>query len=346
MPNSLRIGVFVRDKVQQKVLQALIEECGHQLTESVLRCELQAKKDSSHPAGLDEDKLDVWIVLTDEDSADNEEFADQIDDWLENLCTPAIICDGIGEGKSALTNSDEYMAWSQRLKKKLSHLEGTINLEQDNQKPAHDVWVLAASTGGPAAVKEFLSELPPGLDVGFVYVQHINRGFDDTLARTISKHSHYPAYLATNGDVVNVNQVAIISPEKVTEVLDNKTFEVREENWQAPYTPSVDCIIASVACAYPNRCGAIVFTGMGDDGAASCRIMHRNGGKVWVQTPGSCTSDSMPQSVIEQGCVDFKGTPYILAQRLVQTVQQSKQHASGQTLGRKLVSPPLKKVAG
>lgn len=333
MTKHLQIGVSVCDKMQLHLLQKLVEECGHSLTARMVQADLKSAEKS--PASV-EGKVDAWIVLTRDDTSEVGDELDALNTWLDELTVPAIICESI----SHPLGSEEYVAWSQRLKKKLNHLEGTINLEREEERPAHQIWVLGASTGGPAVVKEFLSYLPPNLDVGFVYVQHINRGFDVTLAQTISKHSHYRAYLAKNGDIVRANQVAVVSPEHATEILDNGTLEVREHDWQAPYSPSVDCVVASVAYAYPNRCGVIVFTGMGDDGAASARIMHQKGGQVWVQTPGSCTSDSMPQSVLKQGCVDFKGTPYALAQRLVQTVQQSKYVTS-----RKSTATPVKKAA-
>jgi len=158
--------------------------------------------------------------------------------------------------------------------------------------------------------------LPAGLGAGFVYVQHIDSGFRGTLAQVLSRGTHYPAQLVEHGSVVRANEVAIVSPEHATELLPNGTFLVRREPWLAPYQPSADCVIANAAQAFGRRAGVIVFTGMGDDGAAGSRLMRQKGGRVWAQSPQSCTSDSMPCSAIGMGAVQFTGTPEELALRL------------------------------
>ena len=327
MSNVLRLGLLAQNTLQQHALRSVVQESGHKVEICLLTSQLpeggncetvpQVVEINSNtgelPLAL---RVDAWLVVSNDEQGNDVED-EIIDEWLEKLLVPAIICDGT----IPVAHDAGYPAWSRRLKDKLKNLEGTINLERATAVKARQVWVLAASTGGPAAVKDFLSALPPGLGIGFIYVQHIDRGFDETLARAISKYSHYPVKLVQHGDVVEENVVAVVPPDKATEILDNGTFEVSDGPWRAPYSPSVDCVVASVAHVYPQRCGVIVFTGMGDDGAVSSRLMHQKGGKVWVQTPGSCTSDSMPQAVIQQGCVDYKGTPYALAQQLTRFMQ-------------------------
>ena len=333
MSNVLRIGLLAQNTLQQHALRNVIKDSGHDAEICLLTSQLPESPNELEPAqlvGINSNtgelpsalNVDAWLVVTG-DEQDNDYEGDVVDDWLEKLKVPAIICDGAVPA----THDESYPAWARRMVDKLKNLAGTINLERATEVKARQVWVLAASTGGPAAVKDFMSALPPGLGIGFIYVQHIDRGFDETLAKAISKYSHYPAKLVQHGDVVEENTVAIVPPDKATEILENGTFEVSNQPWRAPYSPSVDCVVASVAHVYPQRCGVIIFTGMGDDGAASCRLMHQKGGKVWVQTPGSCTSDSMPQAALKQGCVDYKGTPYALAQQLMRVVQAEVYHS-------------------
>lgn len=52
-------------------------------------------------------------------------------------------------------------------------------------EPAHQVWLLAASLGGPEAVKAFMDALPGGLPVGFVYAQHIEASFESALSLSL-----------------------------------------------------------------------------------------------------------------------------------------------------------------
>lgn len=311
---SLRIGLLAATNTQHHTLNSLIEECGHQATEALLvnqlKDQLQNNSENKYP-------VDAWIV--DAETVDND-GDDNIDSWLDSFTMPVIYCD---EGIPA-PEHDSYRAFARRLKDKLTQLSGTINLQHAAEGCAKTVWVLAASTGGPNAVKQFLGELPPKLDVGFIYVQHIDKAFNDTLVQVMSRHTHYPASIVQHGDVIKPNTVSIISPEHTTELLPNGTFSVKDKPWSGPYSPSVNGLVADVAHSYGNRGGAIIFTGMGDDGAASCRLLFRNGGKVWAQTPSSCTSDSMPEAAIGTRCVTFKGAPYLLAQELTRERQSAR----------------------
>ena len=311
---SLRIGLLAATNAQHHTLNRLIAECGHHTEVSLLVAQLRGRL---HAKREHDYSVDAWVVdaeAVDKDGDDN------IDAWLDGFTMPIIYCD---EGIPS-PEQENFRAFARRLKEKLTQLSGTINLQHAADGCAKTVWVLAASTGGPNAVKQFLGELPPKLDIGFVYVQHIDKAFNETLAHIMSRHTHYPAAIVEHGDVIKPNTVAIISPEHTTQLLPNGTFAVKETVWAGPYSPSIDSMIADVAHSYGERSGAIIFTGMGDDGTAGCRLLFQKGGKVWAQTPSSCTSDSMPEAVIATGCVTYKGAPYMLAKELVRERQNAR----------------------
>jgi len=312
--HSLRIGMLAATNAQHHTLNTLIKECGHQTEVTLLVAQLKGRLHANREHDY---AVDAWVVDAETVDKDGD---DLIDTWLDSFSVPIIYCD---EGIPGV-EMEGYRAFARRLKEKLTQLSGTINLQHAAEGCAKEVWVLGASTGGPNAVKQFLGELPPKLDVGFIYVQHIDKAFNDTLAHVMSRHTHYPASLVKHGDVIMPNTVAIISPEFSTHLLPNGTFSVTTQGWTGPYSPSIDSVIADVAHSYGERSGAIIFTGMGDDGAASCRMLHQKGGKVWAQTPSSCTSDSMPEAVIATGCGRFKGAPYALTQQLVRYRQAAR----------------------
>ncbi|GAB1255695.1 chemotaxis protein CheB [Aurantivibrio plasticivorans] len=308
---ALRIGVLAYTTAQHRTLSGVVESGGHQIGCKLLVSQIDSRGQVNIDLGST--PVDAWVVDVDSGEGDDE----YLDDWLDGQNVPIIFCDG----EIPASHQPEYDAWSRRLLAKLTQLSGTINLSRVTEGSARRVWVLAASTGGPEAVKQFLSELPPKLGIGFIYVQHIDAGYDDTLVQMMTRHSHYPAKAIEHGDVVMPNELAIVPADRYTEVLSNGTFLVDDEKWSTGYAPSVDSIVSDVAYSFRERSGVIIFTGMGDDGAASSRLMKKNGGQVWVQTPSSCTSTSMPESVLDTGCVDFKGTPYTLAQHLTQEMQ-------------------------
>lgn len=301
--HALSIAVLARDFLQQRILRNLIERSGNRLEAAFLWEDLCNDPDLQQQATAL--VPDAWILVAGEGG--NEE-----DDWFSALQGITVYCDE----PLPQTHEPAYPDWERRLEAKLRGLAGTVNLKQSEHGCAREVWLLAASTGGPAAVKEFLAELPPALDIGFVYAQHIEAGYEDTLAKGFSQDSHYPAYQVRHGCILRPNAVAIVSPQQATELLANGTFLVNDDEWSGPYRPSIDAIVASVARSYGRRSGVIVFTGMGDDGAMSCRLMRKNGGRVWAQSPETCTVDAMPLAAMATNSVEFVGSTRELARQL------------------------------
>ena len=77
--------------------------------------------------------------------------------------------------------------------------------------PADQVWLLAASLGGPGAVKAFLDALPGGLPIGFVYAQHIDSGFENMLPQAVGRHSQWHVNAARDAEAVRCGEV-IVAP--------------------------------------------------------------------------------------------------------------------------------------
>lgn len=304
---ALSIGVLALDRLQQHSLRSLVEQNGYGLAGAFLLGDVCDDDALRHRVLSLRPK--AWIVAPEAADSMNSTWVER--DWLAGLYGNVIYCDGPVPG----IGEPDYDDWERRLAAKLRQLAGAINLAESGYVSANQVWVLAASTGGPAAVKEFVRTLPPELDVGFVYAQHIDAGYETTLCKMFNQGSHYPAYQVQHGCVIRPNALGIVPADRATELLPNGTFLVDAQAWSGPYSPSIDCILASVAQSYGPHSGAIVFTGMGEDGAMACRLMRKNGGAVWAQSLESCTVDSMPRAAMATGCVEFEGSPEALAQK-------------------------------
>lgn len=296
----LRLGILVDSAPKQQVLAQLIAKSGHQLAHQLLLGQAQAL--------VDDTNLDAWLIDVAEDYADEQHL---LEDLFSHSRIPVILSDS-SEFKPG---TDEHNAWLRRTGLRLQRLRSDINLQQ--AEPASDLWVLAASTGGPAAVKRFLAALPADLGVAFLYVQHIDANQAVTLNRMMTNAGSYPALVASQGLVLEANSLTLITAQDCVEVLGNGTLAIHYgRGWKGDYAPSIDQVAANVAQVYRESCGLIIFTGMGDDGAASCRLVKQVGGQVWVQRPDDCTSDSMPVCALATGCVGLSGSPEYLAKAL------------------------------
>ncbi|HSX70436.1 MAG TPA: chemotaxis protein CheB, partial [Pseudomonas sp.] len=184
-------------------------------------------------------------------------------------------------------------------------------------EPAKQVWLLAASLGGPAAVKEFLDALPGGLPIGFIYAQHIDAAFETALPQAVGRHSQWHVNPARNGDAVRCGEVVVAPIANELGFAEDGVMQVADRGWPEPYSPSIDQMMLNLAQQFGAHCGVIAFSGMGSDGSAAAAYVRRQGGVIWTQKADSCASPSMPDSLREGGYSVLSGDPRELAAALV-----------------------------
>lgn len=213
---------------------------------------------------------------------------------------------------------EQLAVWRRRLLGKLAELMAAANAEPAAAGAAlpQAVWVLAASTGGPAAVGEFLAALRPGLPIALVYAQHIEAHFDRVLGAALAQHGHYAVAIGRGEQRLHSGSLLIVPADRQLRFLPFHRVLETDQPWSGPYQPVCDQVIAQLARQYRDRCGVIVFSGLCDDGALGCRIAQSQGSAVWVQSPASCACPEMPAAALATGAVDFHGTPAELAQAL------------------------------
>ncbi len=254
-----------------------------------------------------------------------------------------------GVGKAPEPGRQEYVRWERRLLDKLesrcgalealdsqASIEALVEPPQVSEAaqlspwirpaeegaPAREVWVLGASLGGPAAVKAFLDALPAGLPIAFVYAQHIDASFSDVLGRVLTRHAHYQLTQASEGEPLRCGQVLQVPIEQELWLDGDGLVRLGDNGWSGPYAPSIDQVMLNVARCYGGDCHAIVFSGMGNDGALAAPVLSGEGSQIWIQTPDSCASSAMPESVSATGCSRFQGEPRELAAQLIRTVEE------------------------
>jgi chemosensory pili system protein ChpB (putative protein-glutamate methylesterase) len=306
--SALTIGIVSETLVQQHYLKHSVEEMSCSLGGSFLVSELDTDKTAKKIASA---SINAWII-----DVDIEQLGDQasaFQQWLYKLDSPIIF----SEGSTHNAAGAYFSSWTRQLKTKLLGLEGLHQLANTNKVKATHIWVLAASTGGPEAVKKFLDVLPADLDVAFIYVQHLGEGQSQALSNSIVRDNHYESGVVIHGDVLTAGKVLVVPPEyQITLQPNGSVIAHPQKEWPGVYKPSVDHIVASVASNYGVCSGVIYFTGMGNDGARACRLMDLHGGQSWVQTLSSCVATSMPEQVISAGCASKIDTPENLARHL------------------------------
>ncbi len=315
--DHLTIAVVTETLVQHHYIKHAIADSGVHIENNFIVTEVIAANEADRPIA---EAIDAWVVIVDVERLAEEQLEVQFQEWLYTLEKPVIF----SEANNHNAAEHDFMSWTRQLKSKLLNLEGQIQLSTRSETKADYVWVLAASTGGPEAVKRFLDAVDDDLGVGFIYVQHIDSSQCETLAKKIARNSRYEASVASHGKVIGNNQVLVIPSENVVEIQPNGSLvSYKSTQWRGIYKPSIDQVVANVASVYGECSGVIFFTGMGEDGIAACRLMSLKGGQVWSQVVSDCVASSMPDEAIKTGCVNKIDSPENLALHLKKFIQHS-----------------------
>lgn len=328
--NQLAIAI-ASDSIQQRTnLRRVLEQSGLNVVLSEPLTRLFLRK-------LDKARADVLLLDLHDDIEHDEELLHEV---LDEVKIPIIFND-----VTALTLNEPASdtKWHFSLMQKIAESKGISGWHLPEAEPevdrvseaipglysrpdqniASQVWVLGASLGGPEAVKRFLKALPEDTPAAFVVAQHLGANFVGLLAEQLNRCTNMNVIVPREGHVF-LEQDVLIAPvgERITiNPIGNIELEgLREEH---TYSPSIDLVISDIADHYGSRAGAIIFSGMGDDGRVGCNKLLEKGGQVWLQSSESCVISSMPDNVKRHCNIHFTGNPEQLARQLSKHLQTS-----------------------
>lgn len=298
---GLQLGLIANDDSSLQRLQKMLRDFDCQCLYAEVLSEVEWQEQIS------EVQPDAWIVCVDD--ADNTELAD----WLAEQSVTVMLADEA----VPTSRSKAYPEWRQRWLNKLRKL---TQVHKEKAQWPKQLWVLAASTGGPEAVGEFLSELPADLDAGFIYIQHSSVSGEPLIRQVVAKRSVYPVELAEEGQAVAPGKVWMLGASRRLLLNSQGLLESDGKPWASDFSPSIDQFVYSAASRISNQThcqlGVIIFSGMAGDGAEACRFAQQRGVEIWTQSPESSISPFMPMAAAEIAQVKFSGSPKQLAEKL------------------------------
>jgi two-component system chemotaxis response regulator CheB len=202
-----------------------------------------------------------------------------------------------------------------------------------------DIVALGASTGGPNAIVDLLTKLPP-LAVPMVVTQHMPPLFTRLFAERLNTSTQHSVKEAAEGDVLQPGQI-FIAPGDYHLVLRREGPKVRIHLNQEPpensCRPAVDPMMRSVVGLYGSNVLGVVLTGMGQDGLRGCQDIRDAGGQVVVQDeatsvvwgmPGFVARAKLAHAVVPLNRVAAEITSRVAAGRTFGTAQVKEAHES------------------
>jgi two-component system chemotaxis response regulator CheB len=211
----------------------------------------------------------------------------------------------LGNYSSALLERLRTAAHARRPTRRFRANRRPARVEPEVGAPAQLIIAIGASTGGPKAVSEVVSRLPPSLPVAIVVVQHMPPSFTSSFAQRLGNAGPYPfsesrpgvTLLSGHGYVAAGGSHLVISPKPdggwlfrtVTQPIDHL------------HKPSVDVFFHSCAQHAGKNAVAALLTGMGDDGAAGLKAIRDAAGSTVAEDESTCVVFGMPARAIELG---------------------------------------------
>ncbi len=187
--------------------------------------------------------------------------------------------------------------------------------EQNTVEAPFPIVGIVASAGGLEAFTEFLGHLPVDTGMAFVLIQHLDPNYKSLLSEILATKTEMPVSQVLEGTTVEPNQVYIIPPNtKMTLALGVLKLTPREKVY-GKYMPG-DAFLVSLAVDRGHKAIAIVLSGGDGDGSLGIKAIKAAGGITFAQCEASAKFDSMPNTAVATGNVDFVLPPQQIAQEL------------------------------
>jgi two-component system chemotaxis response regulator CheB len=182
------------------------------------------------------------------------------------------------------------------------------------------VVAIGASTGGPQALQEILTQLPPDFACPVLCVQHISEGFLQGLVDWLAAQCRIKVKIARAGETPLPGTV-YFPAEETHLTVDSRGRLLSSHGLPVDgHRPAVTVLFNSVAAYYGNAAIAVLLTGMGSDGAEGMQAIARAGGVTMAQDEASCVVFGMPRQAIDAGAVRHILPPLQIGQTLLRCV--------------------------
>ena len=166
------------------------------------------------------------------------------------------------------------------------------------------VIVIGASTGGPKALVTLFRHLHDQVDAAFVIAQHMPPRFTRTFAERLDRAGVAHVSEAKQYERLARGHAYVCPGGRCIEIVPSDrgpALRVVAPDDGVHYIPSANRLFRSAARVLGDKAIAVVLTGMGDDGAAGVREIHKRGGEVLIEAPETAVVSGMPLAVRRSG---------------------------------------------
>ncbi|HKS67331.1 MAG TPA: CheB methylesterase domain-containing protein, partial [Candidatus Acidoferrales bacterium] len=164
--------------------------------------------------------------------------------------------------------------------------------------------VIAASTGGPAAVMRVVSGLPKDLVAAVFLVLHMPPAFTKQFVSQLAEVSALPVKEAEHNDAPQPGTIYLCPGSHHLRISSTGNISLDPGPRIDGYRPCADVAFETLASYARALAVGVVLTGMGSDASKGVKAMKAAGGYVIAQDEATSMIFGMPSEAIKTGAVD------------------------------------------
>src|SRR5664279_2327831 len=174
---------------------------------------------------------------------------------------------------------------------------------------------IGASAGGLEAFKKLIKAIPESSGIAYILVQHLHPDHSSALPEILQRETQIPVNEISDNVEVEPNNIYVIPSNKILVATDG-ILQLSPRPKDHKNMP-IDIFFSSLAEVHQSHAIGVVLSGNGADGTLGLKGIKDHGGITFAQDLGSAAYDSMPQSAIKSGVVDFILSPEDMPKQLL-----------------------------
>ena len=164
--------------------------------------------------------------------------------------------------------------------------------------------VIAASTGGPAAVTKLVEGLPKDLAAAVILVLHMPGAFTSQFTAQLSEVSALAVKEAATNETPQAGTIYVCPGSSHLRLSAQGKIQLDEGPRIEGYRPCANVAFESIAAYARHLAVGVVLTGMGNDASKGALALKSKGGFVFAQDEATSMIFGMPAEAIKVGAVD------------------------------------------
>jgi len=168
----------------------------------------------------------------------------------------------------------------------------------------HPLIVLAASTGGPAALMQLVPGISKNLPAAVVLALHMPANFTGQFTEQLAEVSAIRVKAAEEGEALCPGTLHVCPGSHHLRISPAGLIQLDDSPRISGYRPCADLTLESAAAWGGAMTVGVILTGMGNDGARGVVAVRAAGGYVIAQDEATSMIFGMPQESIQTGAVD------------------------------------------